>query len=125
MTKAKTETTKETKAPKAKKASKALAKVEVVKPNTLVEFEKREFFIIKDHQLATLIRDHFDDDHKPSLATISLLCGWSKKEHEVCVDCDKKSSVPLKLGNERDLILYLVHKDILAEGNWIVLVTVD
>jgi hypothetical protein len=125
MTKAKTETTKETKAPKAKKTSKALAKVEVAKPNTLVEFEKREFFIIKDHQLATLIRHHFDDDHKPNLKTISLLCDWANKEHEICVDCDKKSNVPLKLGNERDLILYLVHKDILAEGNWIVLVTVD
>ena len=127
MAKVKTETNtevKETK-PKAKKTSKALAKVEVKKSSSIVSFEKREFHLIKDHELAALIRDHFDDDNKPSLARISQLCDWSKKEHEVCVDCDKKSSLPLKLGNERDLIVYLVHKDILEEGNWIVIVTVD
>lgn len=120
MTKEKTESKKTS-----KKTSKALAKIEIKKPSSIVSFEKREFHLIKDHELALLIRDHFDDDNKPSLATISLLCGWSKKEHEVCVDCDKKSKVPLKLSNERDLILYLVHKDILEEGNWIVIVTVD
>ncbi len=127
MAKAKKETEVESKVKskvKAKKESKALAKVEE-KPEILVEFEKREFSIIRDHELATLIRDHWDDDNKPNLKTISLLCGWSNKEHEICVDCDKSYATPLKIGNERDLILYLVHKDVLAEGNWIVLVTVD
>jgi len=127
MAKAKKETEVESKPKskvKAKKESKALAKVEN-KPETLVDFEKREFSIIRDHELATLIRDHWDDDNKPNLKTISLLCGWSNKEHEICVDCDKSHTAPLKIGNERDLILYLVHKDVLAEGNWIVLVTVD
>lgn len=127
MAKTKTETNtevKETK-PKAKKTSKALAKVEVKKSNTMVEFEKREFYVIKDHRLAELIRDYFDDDSKPSLKDISELCEWHKKEHEVCVDCTKKAKVPFKLKNEHDLITYLVHKDVLEEGNWIVIVTVD
>lgn len=128
MAKAKKETETESKVKsktRAKKESKALVKVEDKKSETLVEFEKREFSIIRDHELATLIRDHWDDDNKPSLKTIAVLCGWSNKEHEICVDCDKSYATPLKIGNERDLILYLVHKDVLAEGNWIVLVTVD
>lgn len=122
-----TEKVKETKTKskkESKKASVALAKVKE-KPSSMVEFEKREFHLIKDHRLAELIRDYFDDDHKPSLKDISELCGWYKKEHEVCVDCTKKTKVPLKLGNEHDLITYLVHKDVLEEGNWIVIVTVD
>lgn len=128
MAKAKKETEVESKVKsktRAKKESKALAKVEDKKLETLVEFEKREFSIIRDHELAELIRDHWDDDNKPNLKTISLLCGWSNKEHEICVDCDKKYTAPLKISNERDMILYLVHKDVLVEGNWIVLVTVD
>ncbi len=110
---------------KAKKESKAL----VVKPKeektSLKKFEKREFSIIRDHELATLIRDHWDDDGKPSLKTIALLCEWSNKQQEICLDCTKKSAFPLKISNEHDLITYLVHKEVLEEGNWIVLVTVD
>ena len=111
--------------PKAKKQSKALSKIEVKETPKGSKFEKREFSIIRDHQLATLIRDHFDDEDKPSLKTIADLCDWGHKQHEICVDCDKKYPAPLKISNERDMILYLVHKDVLAEGNWIVLVTVD
>lgn len=122
MAKAKTE--KEETKPKAKTKSKALAKVEK-EPEPLVKFEKREFYIIRDHELAKLIKVHFDDDYKPSLWDIAELCKWSEKEHEICVDCDKKSTSPLKIGNERDLILYLVHKDVLAPGNWIVLISVE
>lgn len=108
---------------KSKKESKALTKVE--EPSTLKKFEKREFNLIRDHELATLIRDYFDDEHKPSLSTISELCKWSTKEHEICVDCTKAAKLPVKLGTEHDLITYLVHKDVLEEGNWIVIVTVE
>jgi len=125
MTKAKTDKEVKEVKPKAKKQSKALSKIEVQETSKTSKFEKREFNIIRDHELATLIRDHFDDECKPNLKTIALLCDWGNKQHEICVDCTKKAILPTKLGCEHDLITYLVHKDVLEEGNWIVIVTVD
>lgn len=125
MTKAKTDKEVKEVKPKAKKQSKALSKIEIKETPKGSKFEKREFSIIRDHQLATLIRDHFDDEDKPSLKTIADLCDWGHKQHEICVDCTKKAVLPMKLGSEHDLITYLVHKDVLEEGNWIVLVSVD
>jgi len=125
MTKAKTDKEVKEVKPRAKKQSKALSKIEVKETSKDSKFEKREFRIIRDHQLATLIRDHFDDEAKPSLKTIADLCDWGYKQHEICVGCTKKAILPTKLGSEHDLITYLVHKDILEEGDWIVIVTVD
>lgn len=113
---------------KTPKASKKESKALVVKPKeektSLKKFEKREFSIILDHELATLIRDYWDDESKPTLQDIVELCEWGNKQHEICVGCLKKSKFPLKISNEYDLITYLVHKDVLEEGDWIVLVTV-
>ena len=106
--------------PKKSKSKADIAVVEKVKTKTL-ELPVFSFHTLHDYHLARLIRDHFDDLNL-SLAQLSLLCGWEDKEFELCFDCLKSKKLPLKVGNETDFITYMVHKDILPEGNYLVVV---
>lgn len=85
------------------------------------EYENK-FFVIKDNELAKIILDDLGEDGF-TLKQLVLLLGWDEPHVEVIMNCFKTSSLTLKLKVEKDFILYLIKKDILPEGNYIVLVT--
>lgn len=83
---------------------------------------EEKFFMIKDVELAELIINNLEEDLTKK--QLVRLLDWDRARVEVIMNCSKASAGKiLKLGEEKDFILYLISKDILPEGHYIVLVT--
>ena len=83
---------------------------------------EEKFFMIKDVELAELILNNLEEDLTKK--QLVRLLGWDTARVEVIMNCWKASAGKiLKLGEEKDFILYLISKDVLPEGHYIVLVT--
>lgn len=83
---------------------------------------EEKFFMIKDVELAELIINNLEED--VTKKQLVRLLGWDTARVEVIMNCSKASAGKiLKLGEEKDFILYLISKDVLPEGHYIVLVT--
>ncbi len=90
----------------------------------IFEFIPPEILIrwIKDEDLAKLFIKHYENI---TMKQVGVLCGWFEedKKHEICMDCLKNSKRITKVGNEKDMLTFLVQENVIPEGNYLVLIT--
>lgn len=86
----------------------------------MVNLEKREFHIIKETKLADLM---LENSNLP-LEMILEICNYGENRiYSIAIDCKKNKKDNLMFTSDKDLICYLVNRDILPEGDYLILVT--